>query len=362
LHFAIKDTGIGISQENLGKLFQFFSQVDSSTTRYYGGTGLGLAISRKLVEMMGGEISVQSTPGVGSTFSFTILCNVPQEKSEAFPESILLAGKRALVVEGNESVRRMLNCILASWKMEATDASGGKEAAEIINGKDFDFVIIDAILPDMSGAKLARQIANRGRRPAIVIMSQIGSKVRRDICEKSWLIKPIKPGQLLSILINLLQPESQDWGHRERPGNEEQMQEKKELSILLAEDNPVNQRVAISMLKHLDYRADIARNGLEALSLLEKKAYDIIFMDIQMPDMDGLEATRRIRSLKTQKQPYIIAMTAYALDGDREAFLDAGMNDYLSKPIKIDALKKAIENRPAEDSSSAHSSGPGDDI
>jgi len=221
----------------------------------------------------------------------------------------------------------------------------------MIKGNDFDFVIIDATLPDMSGEDLAAQISSRRSGPAIVMMSQIGSKVRRDICENSWLIKPIKPSQLKHILINLLQPESQDGERRVRASDEGQFQKKKELSILLVEDNPVNQRVAISMLKHLDYGADIARNGLEALSMMEKKAYDIILMDIQMPDMDGLEATRCIRNSKIQKQPHIIAMTAYALDGDREAFLEAGMNDYLSKPIKIEELKRAIENRPVEMSS-----------
>ena len=361
LLFEVKDTGIGISKENLGKLFQFFSQVDSSTTRYYGGTGLGLAISRKLVEMMGGEIYAQSTPGVGSTFSFTILCSIPQDRPEVSLESMLLIGKRALVVEGNESVRRMLNRTLASWKIESADASSGQEAAEMIKGNDFDFVIIDATLPDMSGEDLATQISSRRSGPAIVMMSQIGSNVRRDICENSWLIKPIKPSQLKHILINLLQPESQDGERRVRASDEGQFQKKKELSILLVEDNPVNQRVAISMLKHLDYGADIARNGLEALSMIEKKAYDIILMDIQMPDMDGLEATRCIRNSKIQKQPHIIAMTAYALDGDREAFLEAGMNDYLSKPIKIEELKRAIENRPAEMSSSSDEQAGGHD-
>jgi PAS domain S-box-containing protein len=346
LHFAVKDTGIGISQENLGKLFQCFTQVDSSTTRYYGGTGLGLAISRKLVEMMGGEISVESTPGKGSTFYFTIMCDVSQQNRAATPDEHVLAGKSMLIIEGSESVQKMLSQAAMSWKMNVTKSARGKEAAEILERAAYDFVIIDAFLPDMEGQLLVRQIKAMKNSPFIVMISHIGSKVERDSCVRGWISKPIKPRQLRRLLINLLTPHSNET--RATDGPAPQPEKRRDLLILLAEDNPVNQKVALSMLRRLDYRADVAGNGLGVLSALDKKAYDVILMDIQMPDMDGLDATRRIRELKkTEKQPYIIAMTAYALDGDREEFLKAGMNDYLSKPIRIGELKLALERSEA---------------
>ena len=224
-----------------------------------------------------------------------------------------------------------------------TALAGGKEAAEILEREKYDFVIIDAFLPDMDGRLLSRQIKAIESNPFIVMISHMGSKVERDPSVSGWLSKPIKPRQLKRLLINLLLPQSKESKAAEGQLPAGQPQKKSDLVILLAEDNPVNQKVALSMLKRLDYRADVANNGLAVLSSLERKAYDVILMDIQMPDMDGLDATRCIRELKIEKQPCIIAMTAYALDGDREEFLKAGMNDYLSKPIRIEELKTALE-------------------
>jgi PAS domain S-box-containing protein len=343
LHFTIRDTGIGISQENLGKLFQSFTQVDSSTTRYYGGTGLGLAISRKLVEMMGGEISVESTAGKGSTFYFTIFCDVSGEKGAKLPDDQILAGKSVLIVEGSESVRNMLSKAVASWKMNMAAIAGGKEAAEILEREKYDYVIIDALLPDMDHRLLLKQINAMQSRPFIVMISHIGSKVVRDPSVSGWLSKPVKPLQFKRLLVSLLVPESREIKAAEDQLPLSQPERRSDLVILLAEDNPVNQKVALSMLKRLDYKADVASNGLGVLSSLERKDYDVILMDIQMPDMDGLEATRSIREQRMKKQPCIIAMTAYALDGDREEFLKAGMDDYLSKPIRIEELKLALE-------------------
>jgi len=346
LFFAIKDTGIGISKENQGKLFQLFTQVDTSTNRLYGGTGLGLAISRRLVEMMGGEISVESVPGEGSTFSFTILCSVHKQGHECLPEDQLLAGKSVLIVQGSKSVRKMLARPLVSWRMNVTEASDAKQAIEILEKSEndgFDYAIVDALLPDMDGVLFSKQMRTTDRISFILITSQIDSNVDLESFANGWLAKPIKPSQLKRKLISLLQPEHQNAvpeGHRISASK---IRKNKSLSILLAEDNLVNQKVALIMLKRLNYRADVAENGLSVLSSMEKKDYDVILMDIQMPDMDGLDATRRIRDLKNGKQPYIIAMTAYALDGDRETFLKAGMNDYLSKPIRIDELKTALE-------------------
>jgi PAS domain S-box-containing protein len=343
LHFTVKDTGIGISQENLGKLFQSFTQVDSSTTRYYGGTGLGLAISRKLVEMMGGEIYVKSTPGKGSTFFFTIFCDISAENGAKLPDDPILAGKKVLIVEGSESVRNMLSKAVMSWKMNVAAIAGGKEATEILEREKYDYVIIDAFLPDMDHRLLLRQIKAMQSRPFIVMISHMGSKVERDSSVSGWISKPIKPLQLKHLLVNLLNPKSREIKAAEEKLPLGQPERRKDLVILLAEDNPVNQKVALSMLKRLDYKAEVANNGLGVLSSLERKDYDVILMDIQMPDMDGLEATRSIREQRVKKQPYIIAMTAYALDGDREEFLKAGMDDYLSKPIRIEELKMALE-------------------
>ena len=343
LHFNVKDTGIGISQENLGKLFQSFTQVDSSTTRYYGGTGLGLAISRKLVEMMGGEIYVESTPGKGSTFYFTIFCDVSGQNRATLPDDLILAGKNVLIVEGSESVRNMLSKAAMSWKMNVAAIATGKEAAEILEREKYDYMIIDAFLPDMDRHVLLRQIKAMQSRPFIVMISHIGSKVERDSSVSGWLSKPVKPLQLKRLLVSLLLPERVEIKAAKEKLPFGQPEKRNDLAILLAEDNPVNQKVALSMLKRLDYKADVANNGLDVLSSLERKAYDVILMDIQMPDMDGLDATRSIREQRMKKQPYIIAMTAYALEGDREEFLKAGMNDYLSKPIRIEELKLALE-------------------
>lgn len=343
LHFSIKDSGIGISQENIGKLFQSFSQVDSSTTRYYGGTGLGLAISRRLAEMMGGRIWVESELGRGSTFHFTIISEAVQNEEPSHPPDLILCGKRAIIVEGSDSVRNMLVKVLSSWGMVVVASSSGKEAMDMLAGKVYDFVIIDAKLPDMSGPDLAREIKFvKGCDAPIVIMVPIGCKILREAFVSDWLSKPIKPLQLRDHLIKLLTPQSTVVSEfRPKPV---QPVDEQGLTLLLAEDNPVNQKVAIGMLRRLGYTADVAVNGFEVLQALEKKTYDVILMDIQMPEMDGLDATRQIREHKNlANQPCIVAMTAYALEGDREEFLNAGMNYYISKPIRIEELKTALE-------------------
>jgi PAS domain S-box-containing protein len=344
LYFEVKDTGIGITHENLGKLFQSFTQVDSSTTRQYGGTGLGLAISRRLVDMMGGNIGAESERGVGSTFHFTISCAASGQGPALTSSDPNLAGKRVLIVEGNQSVRNMIAKIVQSWGMEMTALATGEEALENLERAVYDFVILDAILPDIDGPLLARQIKAKDQSNAFIVMvSHMGSKVQRDDSVSGWLSKPLKPTQLKSLLQNLIMPKNE--GAMDAEGLPFSEPEKgADLAILLAEDNLINQKVALSMLKHLGYRADLAINGLDVLAALERKQYDVILMDIQMPDMDGLDATRCIRKQKRlEKQPCIVAMTAYALEGDREEFLNAGMNDYLSKPIQIEKLKLALE-------------------
>ncbi len=344
LHFAVMDTGIGISQENLSRLFQFFTQVDSSTTRHYGGTGLGLAISRRLVEMMGGTIWVESEKDIGSTFHFTIICQACPDDGTQEREETFLSGKRVLIVEGHPSVREMLSHIAGSWGMEVRALSSGRDSIEQMAVDDaFDFVVLDTILPDMNGLFFARQIKARGNSPHVVMISRIGERIQRDDSISGWLTKPVKSSLLKSIFIRLVSPAS---GLSKNPSGQSPVHSEKasDLSILLAEDNPINQKVALIMLKHLHFKADVACSGPEVLASLKKKQYDVILMDIQMPDMDGLEATRLIRKMSGSSfKPYIIAMTAYALEGDREEFLSTGMNDYLSKPIQIEDLKSALK-------------------
>jgi CheY-like chemotaxis protein len=346
LNFAVKDTGIGIAAVDKSKLFQSFSQVDSSTTRYHGGTGLGLAISRRLVEMMGGTIWVESEIAKGSTFHFSIVSEALPENEASFSEDLILSGKRVLIVEGNESVRNMVAKFVLSWKMNMTAVTSGKEALDILMRESYEFVIIDSVLPDIDGQDLARKIKLGVRSNAfIIIMSPIGSMVQRYSFVSGWLNKPVKPLLLRNLLINLQMPQKGEMANVINSQHDVATPAKDHpLAILLAEDNPVNQKVALSMLKRLGYKADVAANGFEVLKSLEVRAYDVILMDIQMPEMDGLDVTRCIRKRKEiTEQPCIIAMTAYALEGDRQECLDAGMNEYLRKPIQIGELKLALE-------------------
>ncbi|MFZ3149214.1 MAG: response regulator [Methanothrix sp.] len=346
IRFAIKDTGIGISKENLSKLFQSFTQVDSSTTRYYGGTGLGLAISKRLVELMGGKIWVESEFGKGSTFYFTVITETTKSNEASMPLHSGLVGKNVFIVEGNGAVRTMLIKAVQSWGMKATASACGEEAIDILGRNVFDFVILDEILPDKDGPTLAREIKNGRNSEAVLIMIRaMGHGVPQETSVSGWLTKPIKPLHLRNLLIERV---SEQMGSVAMATNDLTVAirdaENHNLRILLAEDNLVNQKVALSMLKRLGYQADMAFNGLEVLHALERMTYDVILMDIQMPEMDGFEATRCIRDRrKPAKQPCIIAMTAYALDGDREDCLRAGMDGYISKPINIEVLRKAIE-------------------
>jgi len=259
------------------------------------------------------------------------------------PGDTVLSGKRVLIVEGHPSVREMLSNIAGSWGMEVSALSAGREVEQMAADRSFDFAVLDTVLPDMDGFLLARQIRAQGISPHVVMISRIGERIQRDNSFSGWLTKPVKPRLLKSIFTDLISPAT---GLSENPPVQSpvQAERKKDLSILLAEDNAVNQKVALIMLKHLDYKADVAGSGPEVLVSLKKKHYDVILMDIQMPDMDGLEATRLIRKMSGSSfEPYIIAMTAYALDGDREEFLSTGMNDYLSKPIQIEELKSALK-------------------
>ncbi len=356
LHFTVKDTGIGISQENMSKLFQSFTQIDSSTTRYYGGSGLGLVISKRLVEMMGGRIWVESELGKGSAFHFTIFAEAGQLKEGPIAHASSLPGKMVLIVEDNEALRTVLTKIVRSWEMRTIAVGSSREAADVLGKDVFDFVILDASLPDMLIHDLVKLIKTGNNSGSLIItISPIGSKVQPGPFVSGWLSKPLKPLQLHKLLIELLHPQNGEKANFARTPVAITMVRGQNLRILLAEDNQVNQKVALSMLKRLGYKADVASNGFEVLQALDKQHYDVILMDIQMPEMDGLDATRRIRgNWEPAKQPCIIAITAHALEGDREEFLSAGMNDYISKPIQLEELQTALERcseiRKTEDS------------
>ncbi len=358
IHFTVKDTGIGIPQDRMDRLFQSFSQVDASTTRRYGGTGLGLVISQSLCQLMGGSMWVESEVGKGSVFHFTIHTmatsgQLPGHLSSTSPQ---LLNKRLLIVDDNETNRRILILQAQTWGMIPSATASGLEALEWIRRGDcFDLAILDMRMPDMDGLMLAqkiRQVQKNSKFP-LVMLSSIGQRVDidRDSSEPSWeefaavLAKPVKAAQLFKALVGIFQKAPEAPAPVVSPVKAEPtLGERLPLRILLAEDNLVNQKVAIQTLKKMGYRADIANHGLEVLEALKHKTYDLIFMDVQMPEMDGLQTTRAIhQEWKDGQRPRIIAMTANAMQGDREECLKAGMDDYVSKPIKPQDLHNVLE-------------------
>jgi PAS domain S-box-containing protein len=351
LHFAVRDSGIGIPEDRLSRLFESFSQVDASTTRRYGGTGLGLAISKRLSELMGGTIWVESRVGDGSTFHFTLQAEqapglAPVHERGAPPQ---LHGRRVLIVDDNATNRHILMRQAESWGLLARDTAHPEQALEWIRrGDPFDLAILDMQMPEMDGVTLAQEI-RRYRKPRalrLVMLTSLGprERVRGDVEFAAYLTKPIKPSELYDTLMNVFGAASADaQASAPREGSVEQLAERIPLRILVAEDNVFNQQLALLLLKKLGYRAEVTGNGLEALQALERESYDVVLMDVQMPEMDGLEATRRIhRRWPGGSRPYVIAATANAMREEREACLAAGMDDYLSKPIRIEELAAAL--------------------
>lgn len=354
IHFSISDTGIGIPQERLERLFQPFSQLDNSTTRQYGGTGLGLAISLRLSEMMGGRMWVESTPHQGSTFHFTIQAEeVVQEQANAPDQLTPLAGKRVLIVDGNETQRTILARFIEECGMVA-HALGPATETLTFEAQDglYDIAIINPPLSDSDEPKLSakfRQTLQTKNLP-VIILSAVGRPVTdffaNEIDDVWFLSRPIKFSQLVSTLTDCLTGRhSTSGGAITRPSSlERDLGQRLPLRILLADDNITNQKVALQILEWLGYRADIASNGLEVLEALRNRQYDVVLMDVQMPEMDGLEATRRIKQeWGEERRPRIIAMTAGAMQGDREKCLEAGMDDYLSKPVHVARLHSVLK-------------------
>jgi PAS domain S-box-containing protein len=347
LRLEVRDTGVGIPVEVQPRLFQVFSQADSSTTRRYGGTGLGLAISKQLVEMMGGQIGFTSAPGQGSTFWFTARFEKQAARPKVALEQTALTNLHVLIVDDNETNRRILEDQLQAWGIRATSAAGAQEALEKLQDARedrFDVVLLDMHMPGMNGMTLAQVIKSDSRlsHARLIILSSLGKLMDDAQLKKmgiyACLVKPIKQARLYECLTGL----------RDAPRKaaaEAVAVPAANLRVLLAEDNVINQKVAVAQLRKLGYAQDIAHNGLEAVEATKRVEYDVVLMDCQMPVMDGYEASRQIR-LREQteggKRVYIIAMTANAMQGDREKCLAASMDDYLSKPVKDSDLKAAL--------------------
>ncbi len=360
-HFAVRDTGIGIPPERMDRLFKSFSQVDASTTRRYGGTGLGLAISKRLVEMMGGRIWVESEVGEGSTFHFTIVAETRPEQRRTYlsGKQLHMVGRRVLVVDDNATNRYIIARHARSWGMQPIAFASAAEALAWVNeGNDFDVAVLDMAMPDTDGLQLAeafQHIPAVAKRPRILLTSIGKSDTPQEKrLFAARLTKPVKPAQLYDALMRVLTGEKEP-RKTALPGTGEfrfdpYMAERLPLRILVAEDNAVNQKVIQRILERLGYRADIAANGHETIEAVQRQPYDVILMDVQMPEMDGVTATRKIREmLPIEKQPRIVALTAHALPGDREQYISMGMDDYLSKPVRPEMLVEALKRcTPAE--------------
>ena len=350
VHFAVRDTGIGIPKDRFDRLFKVFSQVDVSTTRRYGGTGLGLAISKRLSELMGGRIWAESEPGKGSTFHFTIVADEVEalERAAADREQPELAGKRVLIVDDNASNRLLLKLQTERWGMRARDTNSPAVALEwIVQGDPFDVALLDYQMPEMDGIALAREIrAARGAHaPVLILLSSTGQSLASAHANAGFAAGLSKPLRLSHLRDRLLETfgDRRDTSAGAVPPVARDVGSPVPLRILLAEDNAINQKVALRLLERLGYGADVVGDGRQALARLDHAVYDVILMDVQMPEMDGLEASRAICARwAASERPRIIAMTAEAMQGDRDKCLAAGMDDYIVKPVTLDRLAAAL--------------------
>ncbi len=365
LLFSVRDTGIGIPRDRMDRLFKSFSQVDASTTRRHGGTGLGLAISKSLVELMGGDIWVESIEGKGATFSFTI--RAPAAPAPRYAQLSLtkaeLAGKHLLIVDDNATNRRILILQAQSWAMTADATESPTEALRLMtSGEAYDVAVLDMHMPEMDGLELAQKIRTLGAQkklPLILLSSLVPLSVRartdiESIGFAAVLPKPIKPSPLLAAFMNIFagaplrapRPE-----HRRMRDVDGTMGARLPLRILLVDDNATNRKLGAKVLERLGYMVDVAVDGRAAIASYKGGRHDVILMDIEMPDMDGIEATRLIRASDFDEgnKPFIVALTANAMAGDRERYLDAGMDDYVSKPLRVEdliaSLRKAASTR-----------------
>jgi CheY-like chemotaxis protein/HPt (histidine-containing phosphotransfer) domain-containing protein len=365
LHFSVEDTGIGIPPDKLSTIFETFTQADSSTTRRFGGTGLGLAISRSLVQMMDGEIWVESELAKGTRFDFTVVVGAPDLEVEPVEEPVAevrLEGLRTLVVDDNELNRQILRERLLSWGFFVDEARDGSQCLAEIEasrsaGQPYDLLLLDQVMPGMSGLEVVERLRGSGLESAtIVMLTSLDQKGHRERCRAlgvgEYLVKPVSPSTLLEAIIGVVaKTPGQARVHRTtrevippRPDVPD------DLAVLLAEDHMVNRKLALALLGKIGLKPDTAENGVEVLERMENRTYDLVFMDIQMPLMDGVEATRQIRQRERERGGHvpIVALTAHAMKGDMERFLEAGMDDYLTKPLSPTHLYQVVEKFAAQ--------------
>jgi PAS domain S-box-containing protein len=357
LHFSVKDSGIGIPEDKIDHLFEAFTQADASTTRKYGGTGLGLAITKRLVELMEGRIWAESEVGKGSTFHFTIV--VPTvDDIDSMPRKYIrgkipeLKEKRVLIVDDNKTNLNILSIQCSNWGMYPRATASPKEALQWIKMNDpFDIAIIDYHMPEMDGVRFAQELRkhrDQAHLPLILFSSSARSdaQIAGQELFDAFIMKPLKHTQLYTTLVSVLtsKPGMRATPVAPRASDIEKVSEKFPLTILIAEDNVINQKLAIRLLQQLGYAPEIAENGEIVLQKMSQRHFDLIFMDLHMPELDGLETTKAIvATVDPALRPKIIAMTADAMTGDRERCIDAGMDDYISKPVRLDGLKAMIE-------------------
>ena len=361
LHFMVRDTGIGILAEKQKLIFGAFSQADSSTTRKYGGTGLGLTIATRLVQAMQGRIWVESTPGQGSCFHFSAQFRLPSERPQVPADAPALAGLNVLVVDDNATNRRILTDTLRGWQMNAVAAESAPQALSEIESAfarnhPFALIVTDVHMPEMDGFQLVEKIKSSPHRADAIILMLTSAEQQRQIehCRQlgvsGYLIKPVRRAELHTAILKALTGKSTVQNENlprtpSGPLRSEEVLDTPILRILLAEDNAVNQRLACRILTKNGHQVVTAGNGREALRVLDRQIFDLILMDVQMPELDGLEATAAIRDHEkgTKAHIPIIAMTAYAMKGDQERCLAAGMDGYIAKPIRADDLLKLVE-------------------
>jgi signal transduction histidine kinase/CheY-like chemotaxis protein len=346
--FEVKDTGIGIPADKIDTLFEAFTQVDSSTTRKYGGTGLGLAISRRLVELMGGTISIESEVEKGTSFYFTMVTQASMDPvcNYVHTNIVGLENKRILLVNDSHTNLVILKDQLENWKFDCTTSQSAEKALTLLKKEVFDLVITGMQMPEMDGAQLAKHIKKDFPDLPVILLSSLGDSINKESGHLfSYLLaKPIKQKELHQAIIQsfkkarVTSPENKTT----KVAMSTEFALNYPMNILIAEDNPVNQTLISMVMKKLGYVADMAVNGVKALEALNKKQYDIVLMDVQMPEMDGIEATQQIRQ-QLHYQPVIAAVTANAMQDDKEACLKAGMDDYISKPIQLEKLMLLLE-------------------
>jgi signal transduction histidine kinase/DNA-binding response OmpR family regulator len=356
LHFSVRDTGCGIPADRMDRLFHAFSQVDASTTRKYGGTGLGLAISRKLTRIMGGRIWVESELDKGSVFQFTLpLRSAPATESPSRTD-MHWPVKAALIVDDNGTNRRIYATQLRHWGMQTVAVETAQEALDCLRERQFELALFDFEMPEMNGIELAQRVAELGIAPEMrIILCSSSGVTRKELHPETdgapfhaFLTKPTRSDYLREVITRLLDGVAAPLTRRQPSELDASLARRRPLRILLAEDNPVNQKVGVALLKRMGYNPDVVANGLEALSAVRRQTYDVILMDIQMPEMDGLEAARQITSQFAKGQrPHIIALTANVFKTDQDACTEAGMDGFLGKPLDLEQLRNALMQCPS---------------